>query len=204
MSFYGFLAFCAIYTLAVAAPGPGVAAVLARSLAHGTRDAPAFIAGFLMGDLVWLTLAATGLAALAQTAQAALLVIKYGGALYLLYLAYKLWTAPARPLEAGPASSGEKPTRVFLGSLALTLGNPKPIAFFLALLPTVIDLETLSIAGFLEIIAAMAIILPVVLGIYALAAARARRFFKSARSVRIINRSTGAVMAGAAVAVATR
>lgn len=204
MSVYGFLAFCAVYTLAVATPGPGVAAVLARSLAHGSRGAPAFIAGFLIGDLTWFIVAATGLAAIAQTAQTAFLIIKYAGAGYLLYLAYKLWFAPVRPLEAAPASCVEKPARLFLGSLAITLGNPKPIVFFLALLPTVIHLETLSLADFLEIAAAMAVILPAVLGTYALAATRARRFFKSARSVRIINRSTGAALASAAVVVATR
>jgi hypothetical protein len=84
MSTYGLLSFCAAYVLAVASPGPGVAAVLARSLGHGMRGAPAFIAGFLAGDLIWFGIAAAGLAALAQVAQAAFLAIKYAGALYLL------------------------------------------------------------------------------------------------------------------------
>jgi threonine/homoserine/homoserine lactone efflux protein len=48
--------------LAVASPGPGIAAVVAGALGRGVRGAPAFIAGFVVGDLVWLTLAATGLA----------------------------------------------------------------------------------------------------------------------------------------------
>jgi threonine/homoserine/homoserine lactone efflux protein len=69
MSLYGLLSFCVAYVLAVASPGPGVAAVLARSLGHGMRGAPAFIAGFLVGDLVWFALAAAGLAALAQVAR---------------------------------------------------------------------------------------------------------------------------------------
>ncbi len=204
MSIYGYIAFCAVYVLAVASPGPGVAAVLARSLAHGTRGAPAFIAGFLVGDLVWFTIAATGLAAIAQTAQTAFLVIKYAGAVYLLYLAYRLWTAPPQTLDEQPVESGQKTSRLFLGSLALTLGNPKTIAFFLALLPTVVHLETLTVTGFLQIAAAIVVLLPIVLGAYALAAARARRFFKSARSIRAMHRSTGVAMAGAAVVVATR
>jgi threonine/homoserine/homoserine lactone efflux protein len=54
MSLYGFAAFCGVYLLAVATPGPGVAAVLSRSLTHGMRGAPAFIAGFLIGDLIWV------------------------------------------------------------------------------------------------------------------------------------------------------
>ena len=99
MSLYGFAAFCAVYLLAVATPGPGVAAVLTRSLAHGMRGAPAFIAGFLVGDLIWFAGASAGLAALAQSAQTVFLIVRYAGAVYLLYLAYRLWTAPARPLD---------------------------------------------------------------------------------------------------------
>ena len=205
MSFYGLLIFSSIYLLAVATPGPGVAAVIARSLARGTQGAAAFIAGFLIGDLIWFAVAATGLAALAQTARVVFVVIKYAGAVYLLYLAYRLWTAPpAVAAEQEPVDTGQKPLQLFLGSLALTLANPKTAIFFLALLPTVVRLEDLTVVGFLEIVAVIAVGLPLVLGGYVFVAARARRMFKSARAVRTINRGTGAAMACAAVAVATR
>jgi threonine/homoserine/homoserine lactone efflux protein len=206
VSLYGLLIFSSIYLLAVATPGPGVAAVIARSLARGTQGALAFIAGFLIGDLIWFAVAVTGLAALAQTAQLVFVVIKYAGALYLLYLAYRLWTAPPAKVddEAAPIDTGQKPFQLFLGSLALTLANPKTAIFFLALLPTVVRLEHLTVAGFLEIVAVISVGLPLVLGGYVLLAARARRVFKSERAVRTINRGTGAAMACAAVAVATR
>jgi threonine/homoserine/homoserine lactone efflux protein len=205
VSFYGLLIFSSIYLLAVATPGPGVAAIVARSLARGTQGAVAFIAGFLIGDLIWFAVAATGLAALAQTAQLVFVVIKYAGAVYLLYLAYRLWTAPpAIASDNAPVDTGQKPLQLFLGSLALTLANPKTAIFFLALLPTVVRLEELTLFGFLEIVAVISVVLPLVLGGYVFLAARARRMFKSERAVRTINRSTGAAMACAAVAVATR
>lgn len=207
MSLYGLLVFAAVYLLAVASPGPGVAAVIARSLARGTRGAPAFIAGFLVGDLIWFTFAATGLAALAQTAQALFEVVKYAGAAYLLYLAYKLWTAPVAANDGAAVPEferGQKPLQLFLGSLTLTLANPKTIIFFMALLPTVVELEQLTLLGFLEIVLTIAIVLPLTLGAYVLLADRARRMFRSATAVRRINRGTGAAMACAAVAVATR
>jgi threonine/homoserine/homoserine lactone efflux protein len=207
MSLYGLLVFSAIYMLAVATPGPGVAAVIARSLAKGTRGAPAFIAGFLVGDLIWFAFATTGLAALAQSAHTVFVVVKYAGAAYLLYLAYKLWTAPpAAPVaDDGPEMEvGQKPFQLFLGSLALTLANPKTMIFFIALLPTVVQLDKLTLLGFAELVVAISILLPLTLGAYVLLAARARRVFKSATAVRRINRGTGAAMACAAVAVATR
>lgn len=206
MSLYGLLIFSSIYALAVATPGPGVAAVISRSLARGTQGALAFIAGFLIGDIIWFAVAATGLAALAQTARLVFVVIKYAGALYLLYLAYRLWTTPPATVasEETPVDTGQKPMQLFFGSLALTFANPKTAIFFLALLPTVVRLEDLTVGGFLEIVAVISVVLPLVLGGYVLLAARARRIFKSARAVRTMNRGTGAAMACAAVAVATR
>ncbi len=202
MTLYGLALYCLVYAISVASPGPGVAAVVARSLARGARGAPAFIAGFLAGDLVWLTVAATGLAALAQTASTVFAAMKYAGAAYLLYLAWRMWTAPAQGMNGREVESSQKPSRLFLGGLTLTMGNPKTMVFFLALLPTVVQLEHLTLAGYLQIAAVSAVVLPLVLGAYVLAAVRARRMLQSPRAVRLVNRGSATVMAGAAVAVA--
>ncbi len=202
VTLYGLLVFCLVYAIAVASPGPGVAAVVARSLARGARGAPAFIAGFLVGDLVWFTVAATGLAAIAQTAHTVFAAVKYAGAVYLLYLAWRMWTTPPQAPSSGEVESAQKPSRLFLGSLTLTMGNPKTMVFFLALLPTVVQLEALLLADFLAIAAVIAIVLPLVLGGYVLAAVRARRLLQSPRAVRLVNRGSATVIAGAAVAVA--
>jgi threonine/homoserine/homoserine lactone efflux protein len=204
MSLYGLAAFTLVYALAVASPGPGVASVVARALAHGVRGAPAYIAGFVIGDLVWLALAAAGLAVLAHKAHVVFLVIRYLGAAYLLYLAWRLWQAPAESLETTQTRRRERPLSLFLGSLALTLGNPKPMVFFLAILPTVVELNRLNAAGFLSIALVIAVVLPAVLGAYTLFAARARSRLSRPETVRWVQRSTGVVMAGAAIAVATR
>jgi threonine/homoserine/homoserine lactone efflux protein len=204
MSAYGLSVFCLVYALAVASPGPGVAAVVARALGRGVSGAPAFIAGFLVGDLIWFTLAATGLAMLAQTAHTVFVVVRYAGAAYLLYLAWRLWTTPAGALEIAQALRRERPLQLFTGTLALTLGNPKTMVFFLAVLPTVVQLKHLTVGGFLEIALVISCVLPAVLGAYAVFAARARARLSRPEIVRWVQRGTGAVMAGAAVAVATR
>jgi len=204
MSAYGLSVFCLVYALAVASPGPGVAAVVARALGRGVSGAPAFIAGFLIGDLIWFTLAATGLAMLAQTAHTVFVVVRYAGAAYLLYLAWRLWTTPASALEIAQAPRRERPLQLFAGTLALTLGNPKTMVFFLAVLPTVVELKRLTVGGFLEIALVISCVLPAVLGAYAVFAARARARLSRPETVRWVQRGTGAVMAGAAVAVATR
>ncbi len=204
MTIYGLLTFCAVYALAVAAPGPGVAAVIARGLAHGLKGTPAFIAGFMVGDLVWFAIAATGLAALAKTAATLFVAIKWAGVAYLLYLAYKLWSAPAERVDVAASDGRQHGWRAFAASLLLTLANPKTILFFVALLPTVIDLASMNLLRFAEISAAMCVVLPAVLFAYAFLAARARELFTTPKAVRRLNRSSGVAMAGAAVAVATR
>lgn len=206
MTWSGLILFCSVYTLAVATPGPGTLAVVARVLARGTSGVWAFIAGFLAGDLIWFTLAAAGLTALANTFGAVFVALKYAGAAYLLWMAWRMWTSPATPVnvESALAPMNESSFRLFLTSLSLTLGNPKAIFFFLALLPTVVDLSKLSLAATVEIWLVMAVILIAVLGLYATAAIRARLFFRSARAMQILNRSAGVVMGGAAAAIMTR
>ncbi|HKU95219.1 MAG TPA: LysE family translocator [Vineibacter sp.] len=203
MDIENLLVFAAAYFAVVVLPGPGVTALIARVLARGPSGSPAFIAGFVAGALLWFGVAATGLAAIAATFATLFVVIRYAGAAYLLYLAWKFWTAPPRAIETTDVSP-DGHGRLFLAGLAINLGNPKAIVFFLALLPTVVNLDTLTPLGFAELAAVLVAIVASVLSAYALAAARARRLFTSARAVRLVNRGSSIAIAGAAAAVATR
>ena len=80
MSLSAFLGFAGIYAAAVLMPGPGVATVVARALASGARRTLPFILGMVLGDLVWFSFAAFGLAALAQTLHGLFVALKYAGA----------------------------------------------------------------------------------------------------------------------------
>lgn len=206
MDLAGLLVYAAAYVMATASPGPGVASVVARTLSRGPARSASFIAGFVAGDLIWFAVAASGLALLAETFAALFTAIRYAGAAYLLYLAWRLWTAPV-PDQTGAALPGpkhESGARLFVAGLAITLGNPKVIAFFLALLPAVLDLRALSLGAFAGIALLSAAILTGVLAAYTFAAARARRLLTSPRALRAANRGSGAAMASAAVAVAAR
>jgi threonine/homoserine/homoserine lactone efflux protein len=195
--------FAGVYFLAVASPGPAIAALVARALSSGFRRSLPFLAGIVAGDLVWFTLTALGLSVLMQSFHGVFVVIKYAGCAYLLYLAYKAWTAPAEAPKPSAAARGEG-ARLFLGGIALTLGNPKVMVFFLSILPLVIDLNAMSALAFVEVAALIAPIITGTLMAYAYAADRARRLVASPRAMRWINRTTGGVMAGAAAAIATR
>lgn len=197
------LIFAGIYALAVVTPGPGVAAVIARAMATGHKRTLPFILGMVAGDLVWFGLVVSGLAVLAQNFYLVFTVIKYAGAAYLLFLAWKLWRAPATSPEEQVYAKGEG-LRLAAGGLSMTLGNPKTMVFFLAILPQVVALESMTGLAILELCLLMAVILTAIMMGYALLAARARRFVASPRQMKLVNRATGGVMAGVAVAVAAR
>ena len=202
MTLSALLFFAGVYFAAVASPGPGVAALVARVLGQGLGGVAPFIAGYFVGDMIWLILAATGLAVIAKTFAGVFVAIKFAGAAYLLYLAWRMATAPAVLGAAPPAAS--RGWRAFLGSLSLTLGNPKVIVFFLSIMPLVVDVRRLTLLALAELAAVSAIVIFSTLAGYALAANRARAFLSSTRAVRFVHRAAGGLMAGVAVAVATR
>ncbi len=205
MDIAALLLFAGIYAVAVASPGPGIAAIVARGLAQGSRGSIPFIAGFVVGDLVWFAVAATGLAIVAQTFTVLFTVIKYAGCAYLLYLAYKIWTAPVRTIGMPEEEVGKSSAiQAFLGSFALTLGNPKVAVFFLSVMPLVVDMATISPLIFVELALVIALVITPVLSAYALLAVHARRLFRSEKALRNVNRTTAVTMAGVAVAIATR
>ena len=203
MSSPDLIVFAAAYFAVLILPGPGVTALLAQVLARGPRGVPAYIAGCAVGALVWFTLAAAGLAVLAKTFAAVFIVIRLAGAAYLLYLAWKLWTAPSRPLDL-PTDSESGRWRMFLTGAGINLGNPKAMVFFLAVLPTVVDLGAVTPFGFVELAAVVVITVFTVLSAYAIAAARARRLVASPQARRWLGRGSGTVMAATAAALVTR
>ena len=195
--------FAFTYAIVCAVPGPGVAAIVARGLGGGFAGALPMVLGILVGDLIYLTFAAFGLAAIATYFGAIFVVIRYLSAAYLLYIAWKFWTARPGSEQIGPKVE-EHWTRTLLAGLSLTLGNPKTIVFYLALLPTVVPLDKITLAGFLELAAIVIIVLLISGCAYAALAAGAREFFKSPVALRRLNRFTGGILALAAGAVIIR
>jgi threonine/homoserine/homoserine lactone efflux protein len=211
MSWSGLLIFVGAYFLAVVSPGPGVVAFVTRVLARGRRGIAGFIGGFIVGDLIWFAFAAAGMATLAQTYHTVFVVVKWLGVAYLLFLAFQMWTSAGgltitnaesgEPAQDHAPGSADSHASLFIASLTLTLGNPKAIMFFMALLPTIVDLRELTVLGATEIAGLIVLIMAGTLAGYAFLAERARRFITSARHVRAVNRTCAAALAGAAVAV---
>jgi threonine/homoserine/homoserine lactone efflux protein len=140
---------------------------------------------------------------IAETFYWVFLTIKYLGLLYLAYLAYQMWTAPVE-LREEEMPQADSPLRLFFTGLAITLGNPKIMVLYLALLPTVIDLGHISLSGWAELTLILFTVLAAIDLSYVFIAGKARRFIRSTRAMRLANKCSALAMGGAAVAMATR
>jgi threonine/homoserine/homoserine lactone efflux protein len=198
------LVFSIALLVAAASPGPGIIAVVARVLAGGTRDVLAFAVALAIGDVIWLTLSIAGLAVLAQTFHALFVAVRWIGAGYLVYLGWKMWTAPAVAPQAPEAARAQNHTSMFLAGLTLALSNPKVMLFYLALLPVIVDVRHVSVLGYLELVLVTVAVLALVLGCYIVLAGRVRSFFNSPRAVRWVHRGSAGIMMGAAAWLAAR
>jgi threonine/homoserine/homoserine lactone efflux protein len=203
MDIWPLLAFTLAIAIAGATPGPTIVTLVARVLAGGRANNVAFAVGLVIGDIAWLAAAVFGVAALATYAHEVMVVLRYLGAVYLIFMAYKMWTAP---VETGPGATGPRRAGLqgALGGLGLALSNPKTMMFYLALVPNLIDVTTVPLLGFVELASVIIVILSAILAFYIAAAERARRLFRSPRAMRGVNRSASVMMAGTAVVVATR
>ena len=204
MNLYAYATYCLALGIAAAIPGPGVAAVVARALGTGFRRSLALTSGIVAGDLFYLTLATLGLAAVARAMPEAFLAIRIGGALYLLWLAWQFWHSGISSRQITGSAGRREGLASFMAGLAVTVGNPKTIVFYLALLPTVIDMAGVRLHEWLVLSVLTIGILYAVLLPYAALAARARSFFKDPGAMRILNRFAALAMAAAAVFVLSR
>jgi threonine/homoserine/homoserine lactone efflux protein len=203
MALSGLLVFALALTIAAGSPGPNVAALVTRVLTTSLRDVLPFLAAMWLGEALWLTCAVTGLAVIAHTFSLVFTVVKFAGVVYLLFLAWKMWFAPTE-VQPDALPRDQSAWRMFVAGLMVTLGNPKIMVFYLALLPTIIDLSHVGAVAWLELTLTMLAVLVLIDITWAILATRARKLLTSRRAVKIANRTSATVMAGAAAAIATR
>jgi threonine/homoserine/homoserine lactone efflux protein len=203
MELSALLLFAAALFVNAGSPGPSIAALVARVISRGLGSVLPFLAAMWIGEALWLMAALLGLGVLAEMFHSAFLVIKYAGVAYLIWLAVKMWRAPVTVEEGTLPDEGDG-FRMFLTGMALTIGNPKIMVFYIALLPSLIDLQHVTLLGGVELIAtALAVMMTVDLA-WAVAASWARGWLRSPRAMRLANRASATAMTGAAVAIATR
>ena len=129
------IVFFAAAGLLAVTPGPGLLYVAARTVSGGRREGLLSIAGTAAGGLVHVTAGAFGVSALLMASAEAFAILKFAGAIYLIWLGIKTFRAPVTPPSQLPQPSG----RAFRDGVAVEAFNPKTAAFFLAFIPQFIE-----------------------------------------------------------------
>jgi threonine/homoserine/homoserine lactone efflux protein len=184
-------------------PGPGITALVARALGTTFRESLAMAGGISLGDLVFLTAVVLGLSVVAQTFGFIFLVIKYVGAAYLVWIAYKIWTSGIVRTDI-KAVSRASIFQALMSGLFVTLSNPKAMLFYLALVPTIVDITSVTFTDYLILLGVSMGVLLIVTIPYIALAAKARDLLRHPAALKQLNRASATFLAGTAGYIAIR
>ena len=176
-------------------PGPTVTVIIANSLKHGTHAGLMNVLGTQLGVLIWLGIAALGLGAALALMGVWFVALRYAGAAYLVWLAYKLFMSKG---DLAAATNRALPRgSFFLQGFVVIMSNPKMLVLFGALIPPFIPAGadvvrmTLILGGTFMVIAMIGDT------IYAIAAGRAGAWLSQKR-IRVIEIISGSCLVGGA------
>lgn len=170
------------------APGPDVMYVIAQSISKGRKYGLASAVGLSVGLLFHTALLAFGISQIISSNENIFRAVKYFGVLYLLWLAYKVWTAKPNSAKIETENTGNKyPLANTFQGLIMNVSNPKVLMFFLAVIPNFIDLSQENIKGQIFTMGVIFVFQAlIVFSLYAVLAAKLTRFMRENESFQLI------------------
>ncbi|MGM9481023.1 LysE family translocator [Roseateles sp. NT4] len=140
-----FFVFAAAALLMAATPGPNMVYLISRSICQGRTAGVMSWCGVVLGFTVHMVCAAVGLTALFLAVPLGYELLKFAGALYLLWMAWQAVRPGARsPFEPRTLPT-ERPRKLFTMGLLTSILNPKVAIFYLSVLPQFISPEAGSV-----------------------------------------------------------
>ncbi|AJQ26819.1 LysE family translocator [Pelosinus fermentans] len=144
MDFYSIMSFLGVSILLTIMPGPDNLCVLTYSISKGKKAGMALLLGLCTGLIVHITAATVGISAIIYQSSLAFALIKYAGAAYLLFLAYKTFREGKLNFNDNAQRSGREVSfkLIYKRGIIMNILNPKVSLFFLAFLPQFVDNST--------------------------------------------------------------
>jgi len=197
------IAFILAAMVLVIIPGPTIILVINQAIVHGRRAVLPLVVGVTLGDFTAMTLSLLGLGAILASSAAIFSVLKWIGALYLIYIGIKLWRSNPEKNEIRLSKTRTSEQSLFKSAYIVTALNPKSIAFFIAFLPQFISAQSEAFPQFLVLGATFLFFAALNATLYALFAGQLRDTMQSAKARRWFNRCGGSALIGAGVFTAT-
>jgi len=191
-----FLAFLFAAVVLAITPGPGIAYVVARTVAGGRSEGLASCFGTGLGGLLHVLAAALGLSLLVAQSAIAFNMVKYIGAAYLIYLGVRLLRQKEETFTVNPVSAQGVRRALFEG-VAVEALNIKTALFFLAFLPQFVSPGE-PLVPQLVLLGSVCVALNTLVDVIAVFAANRLLEFGVARAarVRLMTRMSGVTMLG--------
>ena len=193
------LLFVAASALVLAIPGPTVLLVVSHALAGGASSGWRTVPGVALGDAVAITVSILGLGALLATSAALFTLLKWLGALYLIALGIRLWRAPAADAREALVARDRAQRSATWQAFAVTVLNPKSIAFFVAFLPQFVAADAPAWPQLVILALTFVILATLNATLYAVVAGTFRARLQRLTTRRAGNRIGGAVLIGAGI-----
>jgi threonine/homoserine/homoserine lactone efflux protein len=172
VSLEAWIAFCITETVLCLTPGPAVLFVVSVAMARGARAGIAGSLGILTANALYFAVSATGVAAIIVASSRLFAVLKWIGAIYLIWVGLRmLWSRSREPLAVSP----RRVPRSFVRGFVVQAANPKALMFFVALLPQFIDPDGSVWFQVIVLGASSVLIELIVLTLYVALTVRARR-----------------------------
>lgn len=204
MDFSVWLAFFAAAWAISLSPGAGAIAAMSSGLNHGFKRGYFTTIGLIFGILTQILFVGAGLGALIAASSLGFAIVKWLGVAYLVYLGVQQWRAPATPMVAADGDAkGVSRRDLVLRGWMINAVNPKGTVFLLAVVPQFLDLHASLVNQYLVIAGTLAFTDAVVMAGYTALAARVLSALRSARQIRIMNRTFGSLFIAAGALLAT-
>ena len=183
-------------------PGPTIILVVSQAIAHGRKSVVPLVAGVLAGNFTAMTLSLLGLGAVLSASATLFVILKWIGALYLVYLGIKLWRSDPADHTAPVTARRGSATALFKGAYIVTALNPKSIAFFVAFLPQFINHQAPTSMQFLVLGSTFLTMATANAALYAVFAGHLRDTLKKTWIRRCFDCCGGTALIGAGVLTA--
>ncbi|GGN79932.1 lysine transporter LysE [Streptomyces albiflavescens] len=185
-------------------PGPDMAVVTRRAVASGPTDALRTVGGIAIGLLIWGALTVAGLAAVLAASPTGYLAVKLLGAGYLLFLGAQALRNSRRVAHATPETgTGTTAGNPWGTGLVSNVLNPKIAVFYTGLLPTLAPPQLPAAWAMTLLVLLHATLTLTWLGSYVLLLSKVRHVLERPRTRRALGRTTGVVLIGFGLAIAT-
>jgi len=185
-----YLLFLLVATVTILSPGPGVLLTLTNSIKYGTTGAIGGIFGIAFGTFIVASISATGVSVILATSALAFNIMKYIGALYLIYLGIKLWNSEITQIDITKKCT-RNIKKQFLEGLIIQITNPKAIFFFISIFPQFINFTSGYIGQFLLLVITFSMLNLIIHFMYSYIAKNARQWLSSKRGGKIVNKAGG-------------